>query len=166
VAILVLAILLAAWGLVLGPALLRQSLEPSPIQTEMMFRRALRAIGSTPRRGSGAVGGRSVLVPPKSQYPLADLGGPSHPRTQTAAVRRRRNLTYLATFTIVTFALGLLVRPLGFLLYVNIVADVALVAYLVAVVYFAARPPEGGTISHPYLTEDVSPPDVAGGAIG
>lgn len=134
--ILVLVLLVAAWGLVLGPALLRNSQDPSPIQTEKMFNRALRALGG-PRKTKPVPGGRWVMVLPRSDYPSSPAGVPAR---LPAAERRRRNLTALAGFIIVTFLLGLVARPLRFLLFFNIVADIALVAYLVAAVYYAARP--------------------------
>jgi hypothetical protein len=133
-------LLVAAWGLVLGPAVL-QSLGTSPIDTERMFRKSLRALGRRPRQG--VLGGRSILVPPKSPYPLQSgpLGPGLRPRSsgQTAAARRRRNLTYLAVFIIATFVLGML-PPLRFLLIVNLIADVMLVLYLALAMYMAVWP--------------------------
>ena len=133
-------LLVAAWGLVLGPALL-QSLGTSPIDSERMFRRSLKTMGRRPKYG--VLGARSVLVPPKSPYPLGTepgtLGRPVRPRS-SAAERRRKNLTYLAIFIIGTFLLGL-VPSLRFLLVFNIIADVMLVLYLGLAVYVAIWPP-------------------------
>lgn len=137
-------LLVAAWGLVLGPALIQSA--NSPINTERMFRRSLSALAGR-RRGPNVLGGRNILVPPKPVYPiqggrtLTPLGTPA--RGPTAADRRRRNLTYLAVFIIVTFVLGLFVQPLRFLLVLNLVADVLLIAYLGAVVYLVVWPPQG-----------------------
>jgi hypothetical protein len=61
----------------------------------------------------------------------------------TAAQRRRKNLTQLAIFIIVTFLVGLLVPPLRFLLVVNMIADVLLLVYLGLVVYMVVWPPSG-----------------------
>jgi len=135
-------LLVAAWGLVLGPALL-QSVGNSPMDTERMFRRSLRALGGR-GRGSSVLGGRSILVPPKAPYPLQE-GVVGRRRQQsiasrTAAERRRRNLTYLAVFIIATFLLGVF-PPLRFLLVVNLVADVMLIVYLGLALYLAVWPP-------------------------
>lgn len=140
--ILVLVLLVTAWGLVLGPALLRSSQDPSPLRTEKMFRRALKAIGSE-RTSSGAVGGRWVLVPPSGDYPSDPhvSGNGRAGGRMTAAERRRRNLTWLAGFIVATFLLGL-IPALRFLLVLNLVADILLIAYLGAALYFAARPLE------------------------
>lgn len=166
--ILVLVLLVAAWGLVLGPALLRTTQEPSPLRTEKMFRRALSALGGPRRPRGDAPGGRWVLVPPSSDYPRKRMmaGGPAPggPRKgMSAADRRRRNLTFLAGFIIVTFLLGL-IPALKFLLVVNVIADVLLITYLVAAIVFAARPvpPQRARVeSFP----DVSPPEAAGGGL-
>jgi hypothetical protein len=100
-----------------------------------MFMRSLKALGSRRPRGS-VIGGRSILVLPKSERPGTAgraLGGPGH---TSAAERRRRNLLFLAGFIVVTFLLGL-VPALRFLLVVNVVADVLLVLYLGAALYIA-----------------------------
>lgn len=138
-------LLVAAWGLVLGPALIQSA--NSPINTERMFRRSLSALAGR-RRGPNVLGGRNILVPPKPVYPIqggrvTPLGSPARGGRPTAADRRRRNLTYLAVFIIVSFVLGLLVQPLRFLLVLNLVADVLLIAYLGAVVYLVVWPPQG-----------------------
>lgn len=139
--ILVLVLLVTAWGLVLGPALLRNSQDPSPIRTEKMFRKALRAIGSD-MGSKGTVGGRRILVPPSSEFPVdAGVNGTRSGRRMSAADRRRKNLTWLAGFIVATFVLGLF-PALRFLLVLNLVADVLLIAYLGATLYFAARPAE------------------------
>lgn len=140
--ILVLVLLVTAWGLVLGPALLRSSQDPSPLRTEKMFRRALKAIGSD-RTSKGTVGGRWVLVPPSGDYPADPRMSPNgrSGRRMRAAERRRRNLTWLAGFIVVTFLLGL-IPALRFLLVLNLIADILLIAYLGAALYFAARPVE------------------------
>lgn len=109
------------------------------METEKVFRRALRALGG-PRRPRSDLGGRWVLVPPSPEYPI--LPRRSDGRRPTAAERRNRNLTYLAGFIVVTFLLGLLLRPLRFLLVANVVADLLLVAYILAAVFVAARPPK------------------------
>lgn len=152
--ILVLVLLVAAWGLVLGPALVRNA-TPSPMETEKMFRRALKALRGPSRQRTG-FGGRWVLVPPSAEHPSAG-GAPA--RRVSAAERRRQNLTYLATFIIATFLLGLF-KPLRFLLFVNLVADAALISYLLAVVYFAARP---GAVRPRGEVEAERPPEAAGG---
>lgn len=158
--ILVLVLLVAAWGLVLGPALLRNTQDPSPLRTEMNFRRALKALG-TSKRPRDRVGGRWVLVPRTPEYaPEASMRSGGH---MTAADRRRRNLTILAGFIVVTFLLGL-IPALRFLLVLNLVADVLLIAYLVAAMVYAARPPSprrDERTTH-YRTE-MSPPEAAGG---
>jgi hypothetical protein len=138
-------LLVAAWGLVLGPALLQSA--NSPVNTERMFRRSLSALGGR-RRGPTVLGGRNILVPPKPVYPvqgrsLTPLGAPARSRRSSAAERRRRNLTRLAVFIIVTFVIGILVPPLRFLLVLNLLADVLLIAYLGLVVYMVVWPPEG-----------------------
>lgn len=138
-------LLVAAWGLVLGPALIQSA--NSPINTERMFRRSLNALAGR-RRGPAVLGGRNILVPPKPVYPvprgrLTPLGTPARGGRPTAADRRRRNLTFLAVFIIVTFVLGLFVQPLRFLLVLNLIADVMLIAYLGAVAYLVMWPPQG-----------------------
>lgn len=139
-------LLVAAWGLVLGPALIQSA--NSPVNTERMFRRSLSALAGR-RRGPNVLGGRNILVPPKPVYPtsraghLTPLGTPARGGRPTAADRRRRNLTYLAVFIIATFVLGLFVQPLRFLLVLNLIADVLLIAYLGAVVYLVVWPPQG-----------------------
>jgi hypothetical protein len=89
------------------------------------------------------LGARSVLVPPKSPYPLqmdpGSIGKPMRTRS-SAAEKRRKNLTYLAIFIIGTFVLGL-VPSLRFLLVFNIIADVLLVLYLGLALYIAVWPP-------------------------
>jgi site-specific recombinase len=78
-----------------------------------------------------------------------------------AAQRRRQNLTWLVGFIVVTFLLGL-TRPLRPLLLVNLVADVALIAYVGAVIYFAARPVDVGAGA--MRAENAQrPPEAAGG---
>jgi hypothetical protein len=141
-------LLVAAWGLVLGPALIQSA--NSPINTERMFRRSLSALAGR-RRGPAVLGGRNILVPPKPVYPTQGVrltpletgrvGGRGGRRT--AADPRRRKHTYLAVFIIATFVLGLFVQPLRFLLVVNLIADVLLIAYLGAVVYMVVWPPSG-----------------------
>jgi hypothetical protein len=138
-------LLVIAWGLVLAPALV-QGVASSPLHTERMFRKSIRALGRRPR--PAGLGGRSILVPPKSSYPLAQAHGIASeeaprgrsPQAKAAAERRRRNLTYLAVFIIATFALGLL-PPLRFLLVLNLIADVLLILYLGLVAYMSMRPP-------------------------
>ena len=145
-------LLVAAWGLVLGPALLQSA--NSPIDTERMFRRSLRALGG--RRSRPAVlGGRNILVPPKPSYPLrgqalTPLGRPVRGSRATAAERRRKNLTYLAVFNIVTFIIGL-APPLRFLLVPHLIGDVLLILYLGLAVYMTVWPP---------LSERTLPPPV------
>lgn len=97
--------------------------------------RSLRALGSRRARtgGGGMIGGRSILVLNKPERPGGRAGGSGH---ATAAERRRRNLTVLAGFIVVTFVLGL-IPALRFLLLVNVVADVLLVLYLGAALYIA-----------------------------
>lgn len=152
--ILVLVLLVTAWGLVLGPALLRSSQDPSPLRTEKMFRRALKAIGSD-RTSKGAVGGRWVLVPPSGDYPTDPRMSPNGRSggRMSAAERRRRNLTWLAGFIVVTFLLGL-IPALRFLLVLNLVADIMLIAYLGAALYFAARPVETHSGPRPGSSSD------------
>jgi hypothetical protein len=132
------------------------------MDTEKMFTRALRAIGGTRRHHKEMAGGRWVLVPPTPEYPHSSGRGPA--RRGSAAERRRRNLSYLAGFIIVTFLVGL-VPPLRFLLVANLVADVLLIGYLLAVLYFAARPAKapGPRVSDP---DAVKPPEAAGGWLG
>lgn len=134
--------LVAAWGLVLGPAVLQSVGAGSPVHTEKMFRRSMRTLGS--RRPRSAVGARSILVPPKPDYPVGSMAAEAaRARAQhapTAAERRRRNLTYLAMFIIATFFLGL-VPGLRFLLIVNLVADLLLILYLVLALYLSVWPP-------------------------
>jgi hypothetical protein len=72
---------------------------------------------------------------------LTPLGSPVGGRRPTAAARRRKNLTYLASFIVGTFLLGLL-PPLRFLLIFNLIADVMLIAYLGLAVYMTVWPPE------------------------
>ncbi len=136
-------LLVAAWGLVLGPALL-QSVGNSPMDTERMFRRSLRALGGRGAAKQSVLGGRSILVPPKAPYPLQEgmVGRrrPQTPASRTASERRRRNLTYLAVFIIATFLLGVF-PPLRFLLVVNLIADVMLIVYLGLALYLAVWPP-------------------------
>ncbi len=136
-------LLVAAWGLVLGPALLQSA--NSPMNTERMFRRSLRALGGR-RTRPPVLGGRNILVPPKPAYPLhggalTPLGQPLRPGRLTAAERRRRNLTFLAVFIIATFAIGL-VPQLRFVLIFNLIADVCLILYLGLAVYLSVWPPQ------------------------
>lgn len=136
-------LLVVAWGLVLGPAVLQSVGAPSPLDTERMFQRALRALGK--RQTGSVLGGRSILVPPKTPYPYGTGPGPLSQRTgrslrSSAAERRRRNLTYLAMFIIATFLLGL-IPALRFLLVINLIADVLLIIYLAAALYLAVWPP-------------------------
>ena len=156
-------LLVAAWGLILGPALL-QSWGSSPLDTERVFRRSLRALGKRPRQP--VLGGRSILVPPKSPYPLsgrpATLGARPPRASSSAAQRRRRNLTNLALFIIVTFLLGL-VPPLRFLLVINLVADVLLILYLALAAYLAAWPPPAEREAVPVPAEAL-PQAAEGGA--
>src|SRR5438309_6257970 len=83
-------LLVAAWGLVLGPALL-QSVGNSPVDSERVFRRSLIALGR--RQRQPVLGGRSILVPPKSPYPLQPgpvafgRGAPGRVAARSAAAR-------------------------------------------------------------------------------
>jgi predicted MFS family arabinose efflux permease len=87
------------------------------------------------------LGGRSILVPQKTDYPLGGVAsGPMRQLRSSAAERRRRNLTYLAIFIIATFLIGL-VPQLRFLLIVNLVADLLLIVYLGLAFYLAVWPP-------------------------
>lgn len=134
-------VLVAAWGLVLGPPLL-QTLGNSPLDTERMFRRTMKAMGR--RQRYGALGGRSILVPAKAPYPLQPMRGPGGglPQTsssRTAAARRRRNLANLAIVVIATFVLAW-VPGLRFLLVLNLIADLLLVLYLAAAVFLVVWP--------------------------
>ncbi len=131
-----------------------------------MFRRSLSALGGR-RRGSNPLGGRNILVPPKPVYPrrgqtLSPLGSPVRGNRATAAERRRRNLTHLAAFIIGTFVLGLL-PTLRFLLILNLIADVLLIAYLGLAVYMTAWPPER---ERPQTMDPtLAPQRVAGGGL-
>ncbi len=92
------------------------------------------------------MGGRNILVPPKPVYPmsgqtLTPLGRPVAGGRSSAAERRRRNLTYLAVFNIVTFVIGLL-PPTRFLLIPHLIGDVLLILYLGLAVYMTAWPPQ------------------------
>jgi hypothetical protein len=87
------------------------------------------------------MGGRNILVPPKPVYPmqgqaLTPLGRPMPGGRSSAAERRRRNLTFLAAFNIVTFLIGLL-PPTRFLLVPHLIGDVLLIVYLGLAVYMA-----------------------------
>jgi hypothetical protein len=159
-------LLVAAWGLVLGPALLQSA--NSPLHTERMFRRSLNVLGGR-RRGQSALGGRQILVPPKPVYPvpggrLTPLGSPIRTGRPTAAERRRRNLTYLAVFIIATFLLGIL-PPLRFLLVFNLIADVMLILYLGLAVYMTAWAPQGDRAPLPPVDPALAPQRVAEGGL-
>jgi len=154
-------LLVAAWGLVLGPALL-QSVGNSPVDSERVFKRSLSALGRKQRQP--VLGGRSILVPPKSPYPL---NGPVRfgkaqgvPGAKTAAMRRRRNLTNLAVFIIATFLLGF-IPPLHFILFINLIADVALILYLGLALYVAIWPPPERQ-QEPVVTADAPPAAAVG----
>lgn len=141
-------LLVAAWALVLGPALLQSA--SSPVDTERMFRRSLRALGGK-RRAPVSMGARTILVPPKPTYPvhgqrLTPLGRPVSSRS-TASARRRRNLTYLAAFNIVTFLIGL-APPMRFLLVPHLIGDVLLILYLALAAYMTAWPPTSERTAH------------------
>jgi len=155
-------LLVAAWGLVLGPALL-QSVGNSPMDTERVFKRSLSALGRKQRQP--VLGGRSILVPPKSPYPLSggvQFGRP--PRmSRTAAMRRRKNLTNLAVFIIATFLLGF-IPPLHFMLFINLIADVALILYIGLALYMAIWPPPEREAS-PVVSHD-APSQTAAAADG
>lgn len=134
-------LLLAAWMIAFGPAVVQSVGTVSPIDSEKMFQRALRAISNRRK----PVGARSILVPPKPAYPPSEAGGtggmrPVAPKPSNATMRRRRNLTYLAMFIVATFLLGL-IPSLRFLLVINLVADVLLILYLAAAMYLAVWPP-------------------------
>ena len=150
-------LLVAAWGLVLGPALL-QSVGNSPVDSERVFKRSLSALGRKQQRP--VVGGRSILVPPKSPYPLSGNRVPFAksqrvPSSRSAAMRRRRNLTNLAVFIIATFLLGF-IPPLRFMLFINLIADVALIVYLGLAFYMAIWPPSERETA-PAVTPDHAP---------
>ncbi len=161
-------LLVAAWGLVLGPALLQSA--SSPIDTERMFRRSLRALGGKRSRPTG-LGGRNILVPPKPSYPLrggelTPLGRPVRGGGRsTAAERRRKNLTYLAVFNIVTFLIGLL-PPLRFLLVPHLIGDVLLILYLGLAVYMTVWPPQSErSVPPPVDPSALQPQRVAEGGL-
>jgi hypothetical protein len=108
-----------------------------------MFRRSLNALGGK-KKAPAVLGGRNILVPPKPAYPLqggavTPLGTPIRSRKSSAAEKRRKNLTKLALFIVVTFVLGM-VPALRFLLLLNFAADVVLLAYLGLVVYMVVSP--------------------------
>lgn len=129
-----------------------------------MFQRTLRALS---RRPTGSVlGGRSILVPPKTPYPYGTGPGAPHESGRSlrssAAERRRRNLTYLAIFIIATFLLGL-IPALRFLLVVNLVADVLLILYLGAALYLAVWPPPSEREPLPPIDREAEPRRAAGG---
>lgn len=104
------------------------------MKTERVFSKALKALGGS-RGTKNAATGRWVMVPTSPEYP----GTVQHRPRVPAAERRRRNLSFLAAFIIGTFVLGLL-PVFRVLLFVNLGADIVLIAYLVAVLVFAARP--------------------------
>jgi hypothetical protein len=115
-----------------------------------MFRRSMSAMGGR-RRGPSVLGGRTILVPPKSAYPYqrAGLNRAGHQalgQRPSAADKRRRNLTRLAVFIIVTFVLGI-VPALRFLLVLNLIADVLLILYLGLALYMAVWPSPSQTSS-------------------
>lgn len=150
-------LLVATWVLVLGPAVLQSVGGSSPLDTERMFQRTLRALGRRPTRS--VLGGRSILVPPKTPYPHGSPPAgyePGRLRYPSAAERRRRNLTYLAVFIIATFLLGL-VPALRFLLVANLVADVLLILYLAAVLFLAVWPPKSERLAPPPLAKESAP---------
>jgi hypothetical protein len=95
-------------------------------------------------------------------------GVPGRARRRAAADRRRQNLTWLAGFIVITFLLGL-IPALRFLLVINLVADILLIAYLGLAVYIAARPPtETRTRAAPptpAYEPDIRRPEVAGGGL-
>ena len=80
----------------------------------------------------------------------------------SAAERRRRNLTYLAVFIIVTFLLGLL-QPLRFLLVFNLIADVMLILYLGLAVYMTVWPPTSERTHASAAPVELAPQQVAEG---
>ena len=91
------------------------------------------------------MGARSILVPPKPVYPLqgqavTPLGRPVASGRSAAAERRRRNLTYLAVFNIVTFLIGL-IPQMRWLLVPHLLGDVLLILYLGLAAYMTAWPP-------------------------
>jgi hypothetical protein len=99
------------------------------------------------------MGGRNILVPPKPAYPLqgqqlTPLGRPLPSGRMTAAERRRRNLTYLAAFNIVTFLIGL-APPMRFLLIGHLVGDALLIAYVGLAVYIANFAPPARNATPP-----------------
>ena len=130
-----------------------------------MFRRSLNALGGK-KRTPAPLGGRNILVPPKPVYPLhgaavTPLGTPIRSGRSSAAEKRRKNLTKLALFIVATFVLGM-VPALRFLLILNFVADVALLAYLALVVYMVVSPkPPARERTQVY--DEVPPAHVAGG---
>lgn len=165
--ILVIVLLLAAWGLVLGPVLLKNAQDYAPMRTEAMFARALKAMSGTKRPGS-MLAGRWVMVPRTRDYPEY----PARKRGQSrqtsggrvsAAERRRKNMVALAAFIIVTFLPGWLFH-VQFLLVINLIADILLVAYIAAAIWFAARPVNAPADAG-NAQGDVRPPEVAGGAM-
>jgi hypothetical protein len=110
------------------------------------------------------MGARTILVPPKPVYPLqgqavTPLGRPVAMRS-SAAERRRRNLTYLATFNIVTFLVGL-IPAMRWLLVPHLAGDILLILYLGLAVYMTAGPSRNERIAQ--RPAEVVPQQVAEG---
>ena len=95
--LLVFFLLAVLWGAVFIPAIVRARLDSSPIATVGMFRRGMRALGTSERAFSG---GRWVLVPPTTEQVVASR--------KRSLARHRQFLSWMILAAATTLFLGLL----------------------------------------------------------
>jgi hypothetical protein len=95
--LLVFCLLAVLWGAVFIPAIVRARLDSSPIATVGMFRRGMRALGTSERAFSG---GRWVLVPPTPEQMVASR--------KRSLARHRQALSWVFLAAVTTLFLGLL----------------------------------------------------------
>lgn len=117
--LLVFFLLAVLWGAVFIPAIVRARLDSSPIATVGMFRRGMRALGTSERAFSD---GRWVLVPPTPEQVVRSR--------KRALARHRQVLSRLLLAAATTLLLGIL-PGLHVLLKAHVVIDLLGAAYVV-----------------------------------
>ena len=120
--LLVFFLLAVLWGAVFIPAIVRAHLDSSPIATVGMFRRGMRALGTSERAFSG---GRWVMVPPTQEQVVASR--------RRSLARHRQVLSWLILAAAMTLFLGVL-PGLHVLLKAHVMIDGLAVAHVLFLV--------------------------------
>ena len=114
-------LLALAWAVVLVPSLVKPKFESSPIDGVRNFERSMGILANA-RHGRQQIPGRWVMVP-------KDLPQGPKRRRNRVIQKRRQNLLRLVIVAVSSLILGV-IPGIHYFLWVNLVADAALVLYV------------------------------------